>query len=94
MTDIARSLRVAVTTGEVKFGFTQAARAVKGKHAKLIVVAANCPPDHRDALKATGAKVHEFAGTNFDLGAVCGKPFAVSALAVLKPGESDILSVA
>lgn len=94
MADIARSLRVAVTTGEVKFGFTQAARAVKGKQAKLVVVAANCPADHREALAKSGAKVHEFAGTNFDLGAVCGKPFAVSALAVVKPGESDILSVA
>ena len=94
MADIARSLRVAVTTGEVKFGFTQAARAVKGKHAKLVVVAKNCPTEHREALTKGGAKVHEFAGTNFDLGAVCGKPFAVSALAVVKPGESDILSVA
>ena len=94
MADIARSLRVAVTTGEVKFGFTQASRAVKAKHAKLVVVAKNCPDKHRDALKAGGAKVHEFTGTNFDLGAVCGKPFAVSALAVVRPGESDILSVA
>lgn len=94
MTDIARSLRVAVTTGEVKFGYTQAKKAVKKKQAKLVVVSKNCPGDHRDALKAGGAKVHEFEGSNFDLGAVCGKPFAVSALAVLKAGESDILSVA
>ncbi len=94
MADIARSLRMAVTTGEVKFGFTQAKKAVKGKHAKLVVVAKNCPAEHRDALKAGGAKVHEYEGTNFDLGAVCGKPFAVSALAVVKAGESDILSVA
>lgn len=93
MADIARSLRVAVTTGEVKFGFTQAKKAVKAKQAKLVVVARNCPPKHREALAGGGAKVHEFAGSNFDLGAVCGKPFAVSSLAILKPGESDILTV-
>lgn len=94
MADIARSLRVAVTTGEVKFGYTQAKKAVKKKQAKLVVVSKNCPPGHRDALRADGAKIHEFEGSNFDLGAVCGKPFAVSALAVLKAGESDILTVA
>ncbi len=93
MADIARSLRVAVTTGEVRFGFTQARKAVEAKQAKMVVVAANCPAKHREALASGGAKVHAYAGTNTDLGAVCGKPFAVSSLAILKPGESDILSV-
>ncbi len=94
MADIARSLRLAVTTGEVRFGYTQAKKAVKAKQAKLIVVAKNCPTQHRLALAGGGAKLHEFEGTNFDLGAICGKPFAVSALAVVKPGESDILHIA
>lgn len=94
MADIARSLRVAVTTGEVLFGFTQSKKAVTKKHAKLVVVARNCPTEQIDHLKKAGAKIHEFEGSNFDLGAVCGKPFAVSTLAVVKAGESDILQVA
>jgi len=94
MVDIARSLRLAVTTGEVRFGYTQSKKAVRAKQAKLIVVAKNCPESHRQALTGGGAKLHEFEGTNFDLGAICGKPFAVSALAVVKAGESDILQVA
>ena len=94
MADIARSLRLAVTTGEVRFGYTQSKKAMKSKQAKLIVVAKNCPAEHRRALTGGGAKLHEFEGTNFDLGAVCGKPFAVSSLAVVKAGESDILQVA
>jgi large subunit ribosomal protein L30e len=94
MTDIARSLRVAVTTGEVLFGFAEARKAVGKKQAKLVVVARNCPSNHLEALKKGGTKVHTFAGSNNDLGAVCGKPFAVSSLAVVKPGESDILQVA
>lgn len=93
MADIARSLRVAVTTGEVRFGFTQARRAAQKKEAKLVVVARNCPPRNIEDLRKAGAKVHEYEGNNFDLGAVCGKPFAVSALAVVRAGDSDILSV-
>lgn len=94
MADIARSLRVAVSTGEVLFGFTQAKRAVEKKAARLVVVARNCPEEFVGQMRKAGAKVHAFEGTNFDLGAVCGKPFAVSTLAVVKPGESDILQVA
>jgi large subunit ribosomal protein L30e len=94
MADISRSLRVAVSTGEVLFGYTQAKRAVKSKAARLVVVAKNCPLEFIEEMRKAGAKVHAFEGSNFDLGAVCGKPFAVSTLAVVKPGESDILQVA
>lgn len=94
MADISRSLRVAVSTGEVLFGYTQAKRAVDKKSARLVVVAKNCPEEFVEKMRKAGAKVHAFEGTNFDLGAVCGKPFAVSTLAVVKPGESDILQVA
>ncbi len=94
MADISRSLRLAVSTGEVLFGFAQAKRAVGARAAKLVVVAKNCPEDFIEHLRKAGAKVHAFDGTNFDLGAACGKPFAVSTLAVVKPGESDILQVA
>jgi large subunit ribosomal protein L30e len=94
MADFARSLRVAVTTGEVLFGYTQSRKAVSKKKATLVVVARNCPAEQVDDLKKAGAKVHQFEGSNFDLGAVCGKPFAVSTLAVVKAGESDILQVA
>jgi len=31
---------------------------------------------------------------SIDLGAVCGKPFMVSALAIREPGDSDILKLA
>ena len=94
MADIARSLRVAVSTGEVLFGYTQAKKAAKKGGAKLVVVSKNCPEQHVEDLRKAGVKVHAYEGTNFDLGAVCGKPFAVSTLAVVKPGESDILQVA
>jgi len=64
----------------------QTARAGK---ARLVVVASNCQED----LSGLGSKVIAFPGTNAELGSACGKPFSVSALAILDPGDSNILSV-
>jgi large subunit ribosomal protein L30e len=38
--------------------------------------------------------VYEFPGLSVDLGPICGKPFIVSALTVLEPGDSDIMALA
>lgn len=91
MIDVVRALKVASDTGEVRFGVRQVRKAVKAKAAKLVVVASNCP---EDSMRDLGeAKVHRFAGTNVELGAACGVPFSVAAVAILSPGESNILSV-
>jgi large subunit ribosomal protein L30e len=42
---------------------------------------------------AHGVKTHRYEGTNMELGALCGKPFSVSALAVIEKGSSNILSL-
>ena len=91
MIDEARALKTAVQTGKVVLGIKSVREAVKTKKARLVVVANNCPDMGLPA--ASGVKVHQFSGTNADLGAACGKPFSVAALAVLEPGESNILSV-
>ncbi|MCI4371639.1 MAG: 50S ribosomal protein L30e [Thermoplasmata archaeon] len=90
MIDVPRALRVATDTGEVQFGLRQVRRAAKAKHAKLVVIASNCP---EEAVKALGdVRTLRFAGTNVDLGAACGVPFSVAAVAVISAGESNILS--
>jgi len=89
--DEARALKLAAETGEVWLGAARVRKAVAAKRAKLIVVASNAPSGAIAGI--TGVKVHTFRGTNADLGAACGKPFSVSALAVLDPGDSNILSL-
>ena len=90
MIDVSRALRVATDTGEVRFGLREVRRATKAKSAKIVVVSSNCPPD---AVAALGeVRLLRFSGTNVDLGAACGVPFSVAAVAVLSPGDSNILS--
>lgn len=88
--DLARNLRKAVDTGRVVFGVKETTRAMKSGKAKLVVISRDCPDEDLHALGPD--KVHEFPGTNAELGAACGKPFFISALAVIEPGESNILS--
>ncbi len=90
MIDVPRALRIATDTGDVRFGVKEVRKAVKAKAAKMVVVASNCP---QDALKGIGdVKLFPFPGTNAELGASCGVPFSVAALAIVTPGESNILS--
>lgn len=91
MIDEARALKVAVDTGKVVLGARRSKRVAKERKARLVVVASNCPDAELRGL--AGVKVHVFHGTNAELGAACGVPFSVSALAVLDPGESNILSL-
>lgn len=87
---MTRALRVATDTGDVRFGLREVRRAAKAKAAKLVVVASNCPPE---AIPHFGdIRLVRYPGTNVDLGAACGVPFSVAAVAVVSPGESNILS--
>ena len=94
MIDITRELRTLVTTGKVTLGADQAKRALKAKSARLVIVASNVSKPNAEAIaKFEGAPLYKFPGTSMELGAACGKPFAVSVLTVLAPGDSQIMSV-
>jgi len=91
MIDIGRALKAAITTGQVEFGVGQTEKAVKSGKAQMVILARNCPSDF---LKSdVKVKVHIYEGNNMELGALCGKPFSVSALAVIDKGSSNILTL-
>ncbi len=94
--DIDKALRMAVETGKVEFGTRSCTKAAAGK-AKLLLISSNCPAASRKKLEAlcakAGVKVQAYKGTSMELGAVCGKPFPVSVLAVVEAGTSNILDM-
>jgi len=90
--DMNKALRQVVQTGEVHFGVRQAKKALKDRTAQLLVVPENIPQSTLDDLRSiSSVPMVRFAGSNFDLGTVCGKPFSVSALTVIEAGDSDIM---
>ena len=92
MIDIGKALKSAISTGVVEFGVDQTEKAVKAGKAQLVIVSRNCPSK---ALTAgdIGVKVHVYEGNNMELGALCGKPFSVSALAVIDKGTSNLFTL-
>ena len=94
--DVQRSLRTAVGTGKVLIGADQTEKAVANGEAKLVILATNSPAgdDIREAASQKQVPVYDYNGMGTQLGPACGKPFAISALAVVDAGESDILALA
>ena len=96
-TTLENELKVALRTGKVVIGSNKTIKLVKLGKAKLVVIASNTPPsikrDIKYYAKLSKIPVYEYEGTNMELGAICGKPFSVAALAIIDPGESNILSI-
>jgi large subunit ribosomal protein L30e len=92
--DFNASLRRAIKTGNVILGQNNTEKCVKEGKAQMIVIAENCPASFKSKITATeNLFIHTFDGSSVALGKACGKPFMVSTLAIISPGESDILSL-
>ncbi|KAF5090136.1 50S ribosomal protein L30e [Methanoculleus horonobensis] len=92
--DFNASLRKAVKTGTVFLGRNKTRESIEEGKAKLIVVARNSPESVKTLVNETDIPVYVYEGSSVQLGKACGMPYVVSALAVIEPGESDILNVA
>ncbi len=92
--DLSHALKVALQTGKVKIGVHETLSSAKAKKARLVIVSQSCPYEpFRTEKRIERAPIYHFAGTSVELGAACGKPFPISALAILDPGSSAILSL-
>ncbi len=90
--DLNKALRRAMRTGEVYIGSKRTIKALKNGKAKMVIVAKNCPEEVLEEIEKYSVKKITYSGTNMELGAICGKPFSVAALAIVNEGESEILN--
>ena len=92
--DLAHALKVALETGTVRIGLAETKDAVSEKKARLLIVAKTCPDAKLRSERAIGKiPVYHYDGTAVDLGQACGRPFPISAMAILDPGSSAILTL-
>lgn len=92
--DLAHALKVALETGTVRIGLHETLDAAKSKKARLLIVAKTCPDLALSKERAVGKiPVYHYEGTAVDLGQACGRPFPISAMAILDPGSSAILTL-
>jgi len=95
--NLDKAILMAVRTGKVNFGFKESMEALRGKKAKLIVLAKNLPPEKEKMVKhyakIAGIPILQYNDSSLGLGTVCEKPFPVSVLAIRDPGTSEILKM-
>lgn len=96
--DVNKQIRMAVKTGKVDFGSKTALSSTNSARAKLVILASNCPDPQRSNItynaKQSEVPIYTFHGSSLDLGALCDKPFPVSAIVVREPGDSEVLKLA
>ncbi len=93
MINVDRALRSSIRTGNVVLGSNRTVEAGIGGQAKLIIYAIDCPEDVRMHLESMDLPVYGYQGMGKDLGSACGKPFSVAALAIIEPGDSEIMAL-
>ena len=93
--DLGRQLKTAMNTGLLLLGQNQTADACAKGEAKLVILAANCPREYLNDLSSShpDVPIHMVTLVNRELGAACAKPFHISAICVLDPGSSELLTL-
>lgn len=94
--DMNREIRKAVDTGSASFGERQAEKNILKGDAQLVIISDNLSKLLREKIshlaKISQIPLYEFSGSGMELGAVCGKPFVISMMAIQNIGKSKILS--
>ncbi len=95
---LERELRNLVKTGKVYLGVKQTIKSLMHGKSKLVIIAENIPPEYRHRIeyyaKLSNIPIIVYKGSSVDLGLAIGKPFRVSAMAVIDEGSSRILDIA
>lgn len=95
MADISNDIRLAVDSGVTALGLNGVVKSIRDAKAKLIIVASknkeSTMQDISHMSKVANIPMEIFEGNPMELGAVCGKPFSVSAVSIIDAGNSNIL---
>ncbi len=92
--DVLRELKDACSTGKLVFGQKQSKSTCSDGKAKLVVVSMNCPEEYVAELSTfSDITMYRVNVVNRELGAICGKPFPVSAIAIIDAGRSKLFSL-
>ena len=97
MVDLDRAISSAMKSGKVLIGSKKAIYAAKSGRATVLIVASNCPVKILHDIKyysdISKILLYTYPASSLDLGIACGKPFAISALAIREINEPDFLRI-
>ncbi|XP_052599004.1 60S ribosomal protein L30-like [Peromyscus californicus insignis] len=92
---INSTLQLVTKSGKYALRYKQTLKMIGQGKAKLVILANNCPALRKSEIEyyALLAKtaVHHYSSNNIELGTAYGKSCEVCTLAVIDPGDSDII---
>ena len=84
-------------TGEFVLGSNETVEATRSGNSKLTILSATCPPEVEEEVRELAdnndVPLYFYKGGSEELGLALGKPFLISAMAVIDPGDSIILEL-
>lgn len=90
-------LKKVLKDGEITLGEKTVKKAVLSGRAKMVVVSSTASESLKEDMKRyaelSKIKYYAYPESSKELGYACGKPFPVSAMAIIKEGGSKILQV-
>eukprot|EP01036_Dinobryon_divergens_P035074 gene35074-45399_t len=92
---INSKIQLVMKSGKTSLGYKTTIKSLRSSKAKMVIISSNTPPLRKSEVEyyamLAKCQVHHYAGNNSELGTACGKFFRVSMVAVVDPGDSDIL---
>lgn len=93
--DLKTALDVCIKTGKVCQGLKETKRALLMGNPKKVIISKDCKEKDRIEYycKLSGTDYMIVDLSSLTLGEYCGKPFPISSLTIINPGDSDILEI-
>ena len=95
--EVERELKQAMKTGKVVLGAKRTLKELLRNNLKAVILSDTAPREMRErieqAARLNDVPVYVFKGTSVELGSLIGKPFRVSSIGIVDPGDSRIVEV-
>ncbi|BBD71648.1 50S ribosomal protein L30e [Sulfodiicoccus acidiphilus] len=91
-------LKRLLKTGKVVIGTKESLNVVAGGKAKMLIISSYLKEELREELKRhaelSNVPIYEYAGSGWELGTLCGKPYMISTMAITDFGDSRMEQLA
>ena len=97
--DVDMNIKVAYKTGKIIYGKNTVLKELRKNAFKMIILANNCPKELESQLNYYNTLMdnklffHKYKGSSHELGLACAKPYWISVIGVIDPGDSELLSL-
>jgi large subunit ribosomal protein L30e len=97
--DVDMNIKVAYKTGKIIYGKNSVLKELRKSAFKMIILANNCPKElvsqlnYYNKLMDNKLFFHKYKGSSHELGLACAKPYWISVIGVVDPGDSELLSL-